>query len=71
MRLDEYGDGADVGDDVDDVLDDAHDDGDDVGDDLPFREVFSSAESVRRRCLFSSVGFRHGAASELRKLSPF
>ena len=35
MRLDEDGDGADVGDDVDDDLDDARDDGDDDGDDLP------------------------------------
>ena len=64
-------DGADVGDDVDDDLDDARDDGDEDGDDLPFREVFSLAESARRRCLFSSVGFRHGAAAELRKLSLF
>src|ERR1041385_595803 len=67
--LDEDGDGANVGDDVDDDLDDSCDDGDDDGDDLPFREVFSPVESSRRRCLFSSVGFRHGAAAELRKLS--
>src|SRR6187401_1279928 len=71
MRLDEDGDGADVGDDVDDDLDDARDDGDDDGDDLPFREVISPAESARRRWLFFSIGFRHGAAAELRKLSPF
>ena len=71
MRLDEDRDGADVGDDVDDDLDDARDDGDDDGDDLPFREVISPAESARRRWLFFSVGFRHGAAVELRKLSPF
>ena len=71
MRLDEDGDGADVKDDVDDDLDDARDDGDDDGDDLPFREVISPAESARRRWLFFSVGFRHGAAAELRKLSPF
>ena len=69
--MDEDGDGADVGDDVDDDLDDARDDGDDDGDDLPFREVFSPAESARRRCLFSSVGFRHGAAVELAKLLLF
>ena len=69
MRWDEDGDGADDGDDVDDDLDDARDDGDDDGDDLPFREVSSSAESARRRTLFFSVGFRHGAAAELRKLS--
>ena len=61
----------DDGDDVDDDLDDARDDGDDDGDDLPFREVSSSAESARRRTLFFSVGFRHGAAAELRKLLPF
>src|ERR1041385_7348712 len=53
-----YGDGANVGDDVDDDLDDACDDDDDDGDDLPFREVISSAESTRRRWLFSSIGFR-------------
>src|ERR1041385_598802 len=67
MRLDEDEDGADVGDDVDDDLDDARDD----GDDLPFREVISSAESARRRALFFSVGFRHGAAAELRENSSF
>src|ERR1041385_8718342 len=71
MRLDEDEDGADVGDDVDDDLDDARDDGDDDGDDLPFREVISSAESSRRRALFFSVGFRHGAAAELRKTPLF
>ena len=57
MRWD--GDGADD-DDLD--LDDACDDGDDDGEDLPFREVFSPAESARRRWLFSSVGFRTVAA---------
>ena len=67
--MDEDGDGAGVGDDVDDDLDDARDDGDDDGDDLPFREVISPAESARRRWLFFSVGFRHGAAAELRQLS--
>ena len=61
MRWD--GDGVDVGDDVDDDLDDARDD-DDVGDDLPFREVISSAESARRRWLFSSVGFHPVAAAK-------
>src|SRR3954470_8566555 len=71
MRWDGGGDGADVGDDVDDYLDDARDDDDDDGDDLPFREVFSPAESARRRCLFFSVGFRHGAAAELVKLLSF
>src|ERR1041385_611888 len=65
MRLDDDEEGADVGDDVDDVLDDARDDGDDDGDDPPFQEVISSAESARRRALFFSVGFRHGAAVEL------
>src|SRR3954468_24810593 len=68
MIWDGGGDGADVEDDVDDDLDDAHDDDDDDGDDIPFREVVSPAESARRRCLFSSVGFRHGAAAELAKL---
>src|ERR1041385_4852015 len=67
MRLDEDEDGADVGDNVDDDLDDARDDGDDDGDDLPSREVISSVESARRRALFFSVGFLHGAAAELRK----
>src|SRR3954465_2591482 len=52
MRWDGGGYGADVGDDVDDDLNDARDDDDDVGDDLPFREVISPAESVRRRWLF-------------------
>ena len=46
-------------------------DGDDDGDDLPFQEVFSLAESARRRWLFFSVGFRQGAAAELCKLSSF
>ena len=69
--MDEDGDGAGVGDDVDDDLDDARDDGDDDGDDLPFWEVISPAESARRRWLFFSVGFRHGAAAELHKLPPF
>ena len=41
--MDEDEDGVDVGDDVDDDLDDARDD----GDDLPFRMVFSPAESAR------------------------
>ena len=71
MRWGEDGDGADGEDDVDDDLDDAHDDGDDDGDDLPFREVVSPAESARQRCLFFSVGFRHGAAAELTKLLSF
>src|SRR3954452_5853719 len=71
MRWDGGGDGADVGDDVDDDLDDARDDDDDDGDDLPFREVISLAESVRRRWLFSSVGFRSVAAEERRKNSLF
>src|SRR3954468_4494167 len=62
-RLDVDGDGADVGDDVDDDLDDARDDDDDDGDDLPFREVISPAESLRRRWVFSSVGFRIVAAT--------
>ena len=57
MRWDGDGDGADVGDDVDDDLDDARDDDDDDGDDLPFREVISPAESLRRRWVFSSVRF--------------
>ena len=69
--MDEDGDGANVGDDVDDDLNDTHDDGDDDGDDLPFREVFSPAESACRRCLFFSVGFRHKAAAELTKLLSF
>src|ERR1041385_1833069 len=69
MRWGGDGDGADVGDDVDDDLDDARDDDDDDDDDdLPFREVISPAESARRRCLFFSVGFLHGAAAELAKL---
>src|ERR1041385_8791318 len=66
-RLDGGGDGADDGDAVDDDLDDARDD----GDDLPYREVISPVESARQRWLFFSVGFRHGAAAELRKLSSF
>src|ERR1041384_2865981 len=69
MRLDVYGDGADVGDDVDDDLDDARDDGDDDGDDLLFREVISPAESARRRWLFSSVCFRTVAAVKCRNNS--
>src|SRR3954468_10006714 len=71
IRWDGDGYGADVGDDVDDYLDDARDDGDDDGDDLPFREVFSPAESAHRRCLFFFVGFHHGAAAELAKLLSF
>ena len=71
MRLDVDGDGADVGDDVDDDLDDARDDGDEGGDDIPFREVFSLAESARRRWLFFSIGFYHGAAAEFQKLLSF
>ena len=69
--MDGGGDGADVGDDVDDDLYDARDDGNDDGDDLTFREVISSAESARRRCLFSFVVFRHEAAAELAKLLSF
>src|ERR1041384_6146051 len=68
MRWDGDRDGAGGEDDVDDDLDDAHDDDYDDGDDLPFREVFPSAESARRRCHFFYVGFRHGAAEELWKL---
>src|ERR1041384_5365245 len=64
MRWDRDGDGADVGDDVDDDLDDARDDDDDDGDNLPFREVISSAESSRRRWIFSSVGFCTVAAAK-------
>ena len=71
MRWDGDGDGANVGDDVDDDLDDACDDGDDDGDDLPFREVFSPAESARRRWLFFSVGFRHEAVAKIRNSSSF
>src|SRR4051812_17597424 len=66
MRWDEDEDGADVGDDVDDDLDDARDDDDDDVDDLPFREVISSAESARRRWLFSSLGFLPVAAAKHR-----
>ena len=69
--MDDGGNGDDVGDDVDDDLDDARDDGDDDGDDLPLREVISSAESARRRAVFFSVGFRHGAAAELHKIFSF
>ena len=65
MRWD--GDGDGVGDEDDDDLEDARDDGDDDGDDLPFREVFSTAESARRTPLFFSIGFRNGEASELLK----
>ena len=64
MRWDVDGDGVDVADDVDDDLDDARDDDDDDADDLPFREVISSAESARRRWLFSSVGFRPVVAAK-------
>ena len=71
MRWDGDGDGANVGDDVDDDLDDARDDGDDDGDDLPFREVFSPAESARRRWLLFSIGFCHGAAAKLSKFYIF
>src|ERR1041384_7184393 len=71
MRLDGGGDGAGDGDGVDDDLDDARDDGDDDDDDLPFREVISPAESARQRWRFFSVGFLHGEAAELRKLSLF
>src|SRR3954463_13404133 len=59
------GDGADVGDDVDDDLDNARDDGDDDGNDLPFWEVISPGESVRRRWLFFSVSFCHEAEAKL------
>src|SRR3954466_2204750 len=71
MRWDGDGDGADVGGDLDDDINDARDGGDDDGDDLPFREVFSPAESARQRCLFFSVGFLHGAAEELAELLSF
>ena len=70
MRWDGDGDGASGEEDVDYDLDDTRGDGDD-DDDLPFREVFSPAESARRRWIFFSVGFRHGAAAELRKNSSF
>ena len=69
--MDGGGDGVDVGDDFDDDLDDACDDGDDDEDDIPVREEFSPTESSRRKGLFYSVGFRNGAAVELRKLSLF
>ena len=68
MRWDGDGDGAG---DEDDDLDDVREDGDDDGNDLPFREDFSPAKSSYRRALFFSVGFRHGAAEELRKFSSF
>ena len=68
MRWDGDGDGADVGDDVDDDLDDARDDGDDDGDDLRFREVFSSAESARRRWLFLLCRFLARGDGETPKL---
>ena len=58
MRWDGDGDGFGGEDIVDDDLNDAHDDDDDDdddGDDLPFREVFSPAESARRRWLFPSL----------------
>ena len=71
MRWDGDGDGAGGEDDVDDDLDDARDDGDDDGDDLPFWEVFSLVESARRRWLFFSLGFRHGAAAEFQNLFSF
>src|SRR3954464_2940214 len=60
MRWDGDGDGAGGEDNVDDDLYDACDNGDDDGDDLPFSEVFSPAESARRRWIFFSVGFLHG-----------
>ena len=47
-----------------DDLNDARDDDDDDDDDLPFREVISPAESVRRRWLFSSIGFCPVAAAK-------
>src|SRR3954467_7384667 len=62
IRWDGDREGAGGEDDVDDDLDDARDDGDDDGDDHPFREVFSPAESSRRRWFFFSVGFHHGAS---------
>ena len=68
MRWGEDGDGAGDEDDVDDDLDDARDDD---GVDLPFREVFSPAESAHQKGLFFSVGFRHGAVAELPKLLSF
>ena len=64
MRWDGDVDGADDEDDVDYDLDDARDDDNDDGDDLPLWEVISSAESARRRWLFSSVGFRTVAAAK-------
>ena len=70
MRSDGDGDGADDDDDRDDDLDDARDDGDD-DEDLPLRKEFSPAESARRKGLFFSVGFRHGAVVELWKLFLF
>ena len=71
MRWDGDGDGVGDEDDVHDDLDDARDDGDDDDYDLPFREVFSSAESARQRWLFSSIGFRPMAAAKHGIFSPF
>src|SRR3954471_3075876 len=68
MRCDGGGHGADVGDDVDDDLDDARDDDDDDGDDLPFREVISPAEFVRRRWLFLLCRFPPRGADKTPKL---
>ena len=71
MKWDGDGDRAGGEDDDDDDIDDTRDDDDDDGDDLPFREVLSPVESARRRWLFFSVGFCHGAAAELRNSSIF
>ena len=68
MRWDRDGDGAGGEDNVDDDLDDAHDDDDDDGDDLPFQEVISSAESVRRRWLFLLYRFPPRGGGETQKL---
>src|SRR3954467_5415511 len=71
MRWDGDGDGVAERDDVEDYFNDSRYDCDGDGDDLPFREVFSPAESARRRWLFFSVGFRHEAAVKLRNSSRF
>src|SRR4051812_22848694 len=65
MRWDGGGDGADVGDDVGDDLDDARDDDDGDGNDLPFREVISPTEFVRRRWPFLLCRFPPRLAAKL------
>ena len=71
MRWDGDGDGAADEDDDDIDLDDARDDGDDDGDDLPSWEVFSPRNLPAGYGFFFSVGFRHEAATKLRKSSIF